>query len=83
LPQVRATNSGISAFITPTGEIIREVQTGQREGVLMTIPPTEPVSTLMVAWGDWFGPTALIAGLFLLVTQVLLWMRNKASRQQA
>jgi apolipoprotein N-acyltransferase len=70
LPQVRATNSGISALITPTGEIIREVQTGQRAGVLMTIPPTEHVGTLMVAWGDWFGPTALISGFVLLLGQV-------------
>ena len=79
LPQVRATNSGISAFITPAGDIIREVQTGQREGVLMTIPPTEPMSTLMVAWGDWFGPTALISGLLLLVAQVLLSRRKRTA----
>ncbi len=79
LPQVRATNSGISAFITPTGEIIREVQTGQRAGVLMTIPPMEPVRTLMVAWGDWFGPTALISGLVLLVAQALQSRRKRAA----
>jgi apolipoprotein N-acyltransferase len=77
LPQVRATNSGISAFITPTGEIIREVQTGQRTGVLMTIPPAEHVSTLMVSWGDWFGPAALLSGVVLLVAQVLLSRRKR------
>lgn len=71
LPQVRATNSGISAYISPTGEIIREVQTGQRAGVLMTIPPTEHIGTLMVAWGDWFGPTALVSGVVLLLAQAL------------
>jgi apolipoprotein N-acyltransferase len=78
LPQVRATNSGISAFITPTGEIVREVQTGQRAGVLMSIPPTERVGTLMVAWGDWFGPTALVSGLVLLLAQALLTWRRRA-----
>jgi apolipoprotein N-acyltransferase len=71
LPQIRATNSGISAFISPTGEILNEVQTGQRAGVLMAVPQTEPVSTLMVAWGDWFGPTALVLGTVLLLAQAL------------
>jgi apolipoprotein N-acyltransferase len=44
----------------------------------MTIPPTEPVSTLMVAWGDWFGPTALISGLAFLIAQALLSRRTRA-----
>ncbi|HYH97304.1 apolipoprotein N-acyltransferase, partial [Hyalangium sp.] len=83
LPQVRATNSGISAFISPTGEIVREVQTGQRAGVVMTVPPTERVSTLMVAWGDWFGPTALVAGLVLLVAQALLSRRRQPAPTSA
>ncbi|WP_224363316.1 apolipoprotein N-acyltransferase [Hyalangium versicolor] len=75
LPQVRATNSGISAYITPTGEIVREIQTGQQAGVAMTIPPTEHIGTLMVAWGDWFGPTALILGVVLLLVEALLHRR--------
>jgi apolipoprotein N-acyltransferase len=83
LPQVRATNSGISAYISPTGEIIREVQTGQRAGVLMTIPPTEHIGTLMVAWGDWFGPTALVSGVVLLVAQALVLRRRRSAQNQA
>ncbi|MDC0707731.1 apolipoprotein N-acyltransferase [Stigmatella sp. ncwal1] len=70
LPQVRATNSGISALITPTGDITREAQVGQRAGVLMTVPPTRHIGTLMVAWGDWFGPTALVLGVALLLASV-------------
>lgn len=77
LPQVRATNSGISAFISPTGEILNQVETGQRAGVLMAVPQTEPVSTLMVAWGDWFGPTALVLGTVLLLAQALLARRRR------
>jgi apolipoprotein N-acyltransferase len=79
LPQVRATNSGISALISPTGEIIREVQTGQRAGVLMTVPRTQRIHTLMMIWGgDWFGLTALISGVGLLLS---LW--RKAQRRRA
>lgn len=77
LPQVRATNSGISAFISPTGEILNEVGTGQKAGVLMAVPQTEPVGTLMVAWGDWFGPTALVLGVVLLLAQALLARRKQ------
>jgi apolipoprotein N-acyltransferase len=80
LPQVRATNSGISAFISPTGEILNEIQTGQRAGVLMAVPQTEPVGTLMVAWGDWFGPTALVLGVALLLAQALLARRRMAAK---
>lgn len=80
LPQVRATNSGISAFISPTGEILNEVQTGQKAGVLMAVPQTEPVGTLMVAWGDWFGPTALILGVVLLLAQALLSRRKQPAK---
>jgi hypothetical protein len=29
------------------------------------VPPAPDVRTLAVAWGDWFGPTALVAGLAL------------------
>ena len=78
LPQVRATNSGISAFITPTGEIVREVPTGQRAGAVMTLPSAGHVGTLMVAWGNWFGPTALVSGLMLLLAQVFLARRSRS-----
>lgn len=81
LPLVRATNSGISAYISPTGEIVQEIQTGQRAGALMVVPPTKHFRTLMVMWGDWFGPTALVAGVVLLLAQALLARRRRAAEQ--
>jgi apolipoprotein N-acyltransferase len=71
LPQVRATNSGISALITPTGDILQETGVGERAGVRMQVPSTGHLGTLMVAWGDWFGPTALVLGVGLLLAQTL------------
>jgi len=62
---------------------VREVQTGQRAGVVMTVPSSEHVWTLMVAWGDWFGPTALVAGLVLLVAQGLLSRRRALAKPSA
>jgi len=82
LPQVRATNSGISAFITPTGDILGETGVGQRTGVLMRVPSTGHLGTLMVAWGDWFGPTALVLGVGLLLAQaVRAWLTPGAGRR--
>lgn len=59
-PQVRVTNSGISAFISPTGDIVSEIPDDSRDSRIVTVPPSPHVGTLVVAWGDWFGPTALV-----------------------
>lgn len=72
LPQVRVTNSGISALISPTGEVLTEVPDDHRGSVAVTVPQTPHLSTLMVAWGDWPGPTALVlSGVFLLGPSLL------------
>jgi apolipoprotein N-acyltransferase len=64
-PQVRATNTGISAIITPTGDVVAAAGVHAREALVAMVPPAPDVRTLAVAWGDWFGPTALVAGLAL------------------
>lgn len=66
-PQVRATNTGISAIITPTGELLGSIGVEERGTLAGSIVPVRDTSTLMLAWGDWFGPTALVAGVALLV----------------
>jgi apolipoprotein N-acyltransferase len=76
LPQVRVTNSGISALISPTGEVLAEVPDNSRAGVAMTVPPNPRLSTLMVAWGDWLGPTALALSAVLLLGPSLLARRR-------
>jgi apolipoprotein N-acyltransferase len=76
LPQVRVTNSGISALISPTGEVLAEVPDNSRAGVAMKVPPNPRLSTLMVAWGDWLGPTALVLSAVLLLGPSLLARRK-------
>jgi apolipoprotein N-acyltransferase len=71
LPQVRVTNSGISALISSTGEVITAVPDDQRASVAVTVPPNPRLSTLMVAWGDWLRPTALVLSLVLLLAPSL------------
>ncbi|HUP57487.1 MAG TPA: apolipoprotein N-acyltransferase [Bdellovibrionota bacterium] len=67
IPQLRATNTGISALILPDGEITH--QTPLNEPLVMSVPvPILPrVETLIVRWGDWFGLTALLLGLGTLI----------------
>ena len=59
-PQVRATNTGISAVITPTGEFLVTIPVHERGAVTATVMPERSAMTLMLNWGDWFGQTALV-----------------------
>ncbi|MBI4518048.1 MAG: apolipoprotein N-acyltransferase [Deltaproteobacteria bacterium] len=65
-PQLRATNTGISAVITPTGELLSTLGVHERSHLTATVTPASGATTLMLAWGDWFGSTALVCGLALL-----------------
>ena len=79
LPQVRVTNSGISALISATGEVLAEVPDDHRASLALTVPATPHLSTVMVAWGDWLRPTALgVSLLWLLVPGLLARRRGKA-----
>jgi len=66
LPQLRVTNNGITAVIDATGEIIAGAEVGERRVVLGDLAPRKPATTLMVAWGDWLGPAALVLAALLL-----------------
>lgn len=64
--QLRSTNTGISALILPTGEITGSTPIMESAILNATIPLLQPQKTLMVSWGNWFQPFALIAGILLL-----------------
>jgi apolipoprotein N-acyltransferase len=66
-PQLRVTNSGISAVIDAEGELVATTEVGQRIALVGSIVPAGRPMTLMLRWGDWFGKTALIGALILLI----------------
>jgi apolipoprotein N-acyltransferase len=65
-PQLRATNTGISAVIDATGELRAVTATDVRTVLVGSVAPQRAAWTLMLAWGDWLGPVALaLAGVTL------------------
>ncbi|MGK5089699.1 apolipoprotein N-acyltransferase [Bdellovibrionota bacterium FG-2] len=62
LPQLRGTNTGISALILPDGEIIEKTEKFIPTIMNVQIPIMPKISTLILKWGDWFGPLALLLG---------------------
>jgi apolipoprotein N-acyltransferase len=64
-PQIRATNTGISAVIDATGEITQTIDVHRRDALVATVRPVRTTGTLLVLWGDWLGPTALVLGVLL------------------
>jgi apolipoprotein N-acyltransferase len=64
--QVRATNTGISAIVSPSGELLDTLGVATR-GTLATAVAAHPSpGSVLLAWGDWFGAAAALAGAALL-----------------
>jgi apolipoprotein N-acyltransferase len=59
LPQIRATNSGISALVLPSGAIVSATRFGTRVALRLAVPRVPRSWTPSLAWGDWLGPAAL------------------------
>jgi apolipoprotein N-acyltransferase len=77
-PQVRATNTGISAVIDRTGEVVARIDSRRRDTLVATVQPEREAWTLMLAWGDWPGPAAAVAAVVLLAA---LLRRGDAPRR--
>ncbi len=65
-PQLRATNTGISAVITPSGDIVERAGVDERAALIASVVPGRWPPTLVLAWGDWLGPVALASGIIIL-----------------
>jgi apolipoprotein N-acyltransferase len=69
-PQLRVTNTGISTAIAPTGEMLVTAGVHERTTLTAAVAPVADRWTLMLAWGDWFGPVALLAAAVLVLSAV-------------
>lgn len=74
-PQVRATNTGISAVIDATGTLVVRAGTDARTTLVAGVTPERRVTTLVVRYGEWLNPlaTAVSVGLLLMA-----WRRRGA-----
>ena len=72
LPQIRATNSGISALILPSGEIVSPTGFDARAALRLAVPRLGASGTLFTRWGDWLGGVSLgLAALLLASAKAL------------
>jgi apolipoprotein N-acyltransferase len=76
-PQLRVTNSGISAIIDASGELTATTNVGERRALVGTVSFAPAADTLMLRWGDWFGPSAFIGG----AAALLLAMAARRARR--
>jgi len=66
-PQLRATTTGISAVVTPAGDVVATAGVHERAGLVGTVVPVRGAVPLAVRWGDWVGPAALVVSVAMLV----------------
>ena len=67
LPQIRVTNTGISAAIDAEGTLLGTLDVHERDALVVDVPAGPGAGTLAKRWGDWLGPVSLcVAGLLLL-----------------
>jgi apolipoprotein N-acyltransferase len=72
-PQLRATTTGISAVVTPAGDVVASAGVRERAGLVGTVAPVRGDVPLAARWGEWVGPTALVVAIALLV-----WPRSSS-----
>jgi apolipoprotein N-acyltransferase len=58
-PQVRATTTGISAVVTPVGDVVVRAGVHERSALAATVVPVHDGLTLAVRWGNWLGPCCM------------------------
>ena len=58
--QVRATNTGISALILPTGELVDPGPEDEATALRYDVPLLELDATPVMRWGNWPGPASLV-----------------------
>jgi apolipoprotein N-acyltransferase len=83
-PQLRVTQSGMSAAIDAKGNLTALGPSGEKHLLIGEVDIRPPPPTLMLAWGDWVGRTGLVLVLLMLaVASVREWKRYAARRAPA
>ena len=62
-PQLRATNTGITAAIDATGEVLARAGVHERTALVASVAPEREMQTLALQWGEWIGPVSLALAL--------------------
>ncbi len=65
VPMVRATTTGVSAFVDARGAITAELPSGASGVLVGDVRPLAATSP-WVRWGEWFGWSAVVASVALL-----------------
>jgi apolipoprotein N-acyltransferase len=81
-PQVRATNSGVSAVVDAAGAVLARTEVGERTVLAARMPRLERTPTLVLAWGDWLGGAALPAAALVGLTAAREQRRAAGSRSR-
>ena len=79
LPQIRATNTGISTLILPNGQMVDQSNMMVPEVRSYRVPLIPKHPTLMTMWGDWFGWFCALLATPLLLFSCLIIYRKKGS----
>jgi apolipoprotein N-acyltransferase len=78
VPVVRATSTGISAVISPTGEIVAQLADGESGVLRARIPAPRPFPTIYVRYGDLFAHACCAA----LLIGALLCLLGESRRRR-
>jgi apolipoprotein N-acyltransferase len=79
-PQVRATPTGISAVVTPEGEVVAAAGVNERAGLVASVIPVRDVPPLAVRWGSWLPPLAALVAIGWLVVGAVPSRLHEAPR---
>jgi apolipoprotein N-acyltransferase len=70
-PQLRVTNTGISAVIDATGELVARAGVQERAALRGGVYPVRAATTIVLAFGEWLGPVSLAASVAMLLPLAL------------
>ncbi len=83
LPQLRVTNSGVSAVIDATGTVVASTAMDEQKILIGEVQTGEPPATLMVAWGEWVGRAGFAFLLLMALSAVGAALTKRAARNAA